>query len=100
MPVAGTPFAYGEITTNNTLMNNKAMIPPKEMHESTYALLMRSEEKQRGIFEIVVFALFILCAVFSFWQFAGQSVAFPLRAIHGTDSGVSSASVQHCEARS
>lgn len=80
-------------------MNNKAMIPAEGVHESTYALLMRSEEKERGILEIVVFALFILCAVFSLWQFAGQSVAFPLSAIHNTDSA-SSASVQDCGARS
>jgi len=100
MPVAGTPFAYGEITTNNTLMNNKAMIPAEAVHESTYALLMRSEEKQRGILEIVVFALFILCAVFSLWQFAGQSVAFPLSAVHGADAGDSTKSVQPCEAHS
>jgi hypothetical protein len=80
-------------------MNNKVMIPAKAVHESTYALLMRSEEKQRGILEIVVFALFILCAVFSLWQFAGQSVAFPLSAIHGAESGASSAPAQHFEAR-
>jgi hypothetical protein len=81
-------------------MNNKAMIPAEGVHESTYALLMRSEEKQRGIFEIVVFTLFILCAVFSLWQFAGQSVAFPLSAVNGADSGDSAKPVQHCEARS
>ena len=76
------------------------MIPAEGVHESTYALLMRSEEKQRGILEIVVFALFILCAVFSLWQFAGQSVAFPLPAVRIADSAVASVSVQHCEARS
>ena len=81
-------------------MNNKAMIPAEGVHESTYALLMRSEEKQRGILEIVVFTLFTLCAVFSLWQFAGQSVAFPLSAVHGADSGDSTKPVQHCEARS
>ena len=99
MPLAGTAFAYGEITTSK-LMNNKAMTPTEGMHESTYALLMRSEEKQRSILEIVVFTLFILSAIFSLWQFAGQSVAFPLSAVHSVDSSDSAKSVQHCEARS
>jgi hypothetical protein len=47
-------------------------------YESTYALLVRSEEKSRSRLEVIVYALFILSAVFSIWQFAHQSVAFPL----------------------
>jgi hypothetical protein len=81
-------------------MNNKTMIPATELHESTYALLMRSEEKERGILEIVVFALFIVCAVFSVWQFAGQSVAFPLRDIHFADSSAPAATGHCSEVRS
>jgi hypothetical protein len=46
--------------------------------ESTYALLVRSEEKNRSLLEMLVYALFILSAVFSIWQFAHQSVAFPI----------------------
>ena len=80
-------------------MINKAMIPAEGVHESTYALLMRSEEKERGALEIVVFALIILCAVISLCQFAGQSVAFPISAVHGADSGTSPVTAQHCEAR-
>jgi hypothetical protein len=38
--------------------------------ESTYSLLVRSEEKGRGILEILVFAAIILSVVFSIWQFA------------------------------
>lgn len=80
-------------------MNTKAMIPAEGVHESTYALLMRSEEKERGILEIVVFALIILCAVVSLCQFAGQSVAFPISAVHGADAGTSPVTAHHCEAR-
>ena len=47
-------------------------------YESTYALLVRSEEKNRGRLELLVYALFILCAVFSIWHFAHQNVAFPI----------------------
>ena len=46
--------------------------------ESTYALLVRSEEKNRSMLEMLVYALFILSAVFLIWQFAHQSVAFPI----------------------
>ena len=46
--------------------------------ESTYAVLVRSEENKRNALEIVVYALFILSAAFSIWQFAHQTVAFPI----------------------
>jgi hypothetical protein len=46
--------------------------------ESTYALLVRSEEKKRNVMEIVVYALFILSVVFSIWQFAHQTVELPI----------------------
>jgi hypothetical protein len=42
--------------------------------ESTYALLVRSEEKGRGVLEILVYAVFILGVVFSIWQFAQTPV--------------------------
>jgi hypothetical protein len=45
--------------------------------ESTYALLVRSEEKSRGVLEIVLYALFILSAVVPLWQFAQQPVKVP-----------------------
>jgi hypothetical protein len=38
--------------------------------ESTYGMLVRSEEKGRSILEILVFAAVILSVVFSIWQFA------------------------------
>ena len=45
--------------------------------ESTYALLMRSEEKSRTVLETVCYGFFILSAVFSIWQFALQPVRVP-----------------------
>ena len=42
--------------------------------ESTYALLVRSEEKGRGVLEILVYAIFILGVVFSILQFAQTPV--------------------------
>ena len=43
-------------------------------HESTYALIVRSEEKSRNVLEIVLYAFFIVSAVVSIFQFAYQPV--------------------------
>ena len=42
--------------------------------ESTYALLVRSEEKSRGVLETILYALFIFSALILLWQFAQQPV--------------------------
>jgi hypothetical protein len=47
-----------------------------EGFESTYALVVRSEEKERNLFEGAVYLVLILSAVFSIWQAAHQPVAF------------------------
>ena len=45
--------------------------------ESTYALLVRSEEKSRGVLEIILYALFFFSALVPLWQFAQQPVKVP-----------------------
>jgi hypothetical protein len=45
--------------------------------ESTYALLIRSEEKSRGALEAVVYTTFILSVVVAIWQFAQLPVHIP-----------------------
>jgi hypothetical protein len=61
-------------STKKTLMNNE--------FESTYALLVRSEDKGRGVLETIVYAAFILSAIFSIWQFATQSpIRIPARGL-------------------
>jgi len=52
------------------IMNNEA--------QSTYGLLVRSEEKGRGIMETVVYALFGLSAIVSIWQFAQLANQLPI----------------------
>jgi hypothetical protein len=49
--------------------------------ESTYALLVRSEEKGRGVLETLVYAIFILCVVLSIWQFAQSPTKIPAAGI-------------------
>ena len=59
---------------------------PNQVQESTYALLVRSEEKERGLFEAVAYGLFILSAVAAIWQFAAQPVKLPVDALPRTAS--------------
>jgi len=55
-----------------------------EGFESTYALLVRSEEKERSIFEGAVYFAVVLSALFSIWQAAKQPVELPLTVVHTT----------------
>ncbi len=51
-------------------MNNEA--------QSTYGLLVHSEEKGRSIMETVVYALLGLSAILSIWQFVEQPDRLPI----------------------
>jgi hypothetical protein len=46
--------------------------------ESTYALLVQSEEKERNLSETAIYMLLILGSVFSVWQVAHQPVNLPV----------------------
>jgi hypothetical protein len=43
--------------------------------ESTYGLLIRSEEKGRGVLEAMLYVAFILSAVLLIWAFAKSPVS-------------------------
>ena len=60
------PFALTNCMNQQTHMNNQ--------FESNYALLVRSEEKGRGVLEAVLYVAFILSAVLLIWQFAQSPV--------------------------
>jgi hypothetical protein len=62
--------------------------------ESTYALLVRSEEKERSLFENVAYLVFILSAVFSIWQAARQPVTVPVAGLIHTTSIAQNAETQ------
>jgi hypothetical protein len=51
--------------------------------ESTYALLIRSEEKSRNIIEMAICQILILGAVIAIWQFARQPVNSPAAGLKG-----------------
>jgi hypothetical protein len=46
------------------------------VEESTYALLVRSEDKKRALLETIVYGLVILSALAAILQFADQPVSF------------------------
>lgn len=50
-------------------------------HESTYALLVRSEEKERTFLETASYILCALSVIAAIWQFAHQPIALPLQAV-------------------
>jgi|GEM_PF-2230444 len=50
---------------------------PMPVRKSTYALLVQSEEKERGLFETFIYSLLVLSAVVGIWQFAHLRVPTP-----------------------
>jgi hypothetical protein len=57
------------------LFNQLALM--KNHEESTYALLIRSEEKSRGVFETVAYTTVVFSAIFAIGQFAQHPVKIP-----------------------
>ena len=51
--------------------------PAKPLHEeTTYQMLIDSEEKERGMIEVFVYFLLIIATVASIWQFTREPVTF------------------------
>jgi hypothetical protein len=44
--------------------------------ESTYQLLIQSEEKKRGLIEAIVYLLLVTATMTTIWQFGHQPVTF------------------------
>jgi len=60
----------------------KTISPNPQAFESTYALLMRSEEKQRSRFETLVYTLLIVSTTFAVAQFGRQAAMMPSSIAH------------------
>ncbi len=45
-------------------------------HETTYQMLVESEEKERGVIEVVVYLLLVAATAVTIWQFGNQPVTF------------------------
>ena len=50
--------------------------PSNNVEESTYALLVRSEDKKRALFETVAYGLVAVGVLVAILQFADQPVSF------------------------
>ena len=44
--------------------------------ESIYQLLIRSEEKERGLLEAIVYLLLVIATMTTIWQFGREPVTF------------------------
>ena len=53
-----------------------------EAFESTYALLVRSEEKQRSRFETLIYTLLIVSTMFAVSEFGRQAARMPSSVAH------------------
>ena len=58
--------------------------PINEVEESSYSMLVHSEEKKRAYFETIVYGLILLSAVAAILQFAEQADPLPLTALPGS----------------
>ena len=54
----------------------KTSQPNNNTEESTYALLVRSEDKKRALLETIVYGLVILSALAAILQFVDQPIRF------------------------
>ena len=64
----------------------KTTVTNQETFESTYALLLRSEETQRSRFETLVYTILIVCATFAVAQFGRQTFIAPSGIAHVSTS--------------
>ncbi len=55
--------------------------------ESTYTLLVRSEDRSRNIMEVGGFSLIALSALVAVWQFAHQLTTLPLDRVQAVNQG-------------
>jgi hypothetical protein len=58
-------------------MKEPTIDQPEDQHESTYALLMRSEEKSRNLLEMAIYPLLTIGAIIAIWQFVLQALELP-----------------------
>ncbi|MEY2486794.1 MAG: hypothetical protein QOG67_3853 [Verrucomicrobiota bacterium] len=71
----------------------KANSTDPEVFESTYALIVRSEEKQRSRLETLVYTLLIMSSLFAVSQFGRQAMTIPASIVR--NSTVATATTQH-----
>jgi len=80
----------------------KTLSPNPEKFDSTYALLIRSEEKQRTRTRIegVVYTLLVISSVFALSQFAREAATMPADIVRSPSAITASARHGVCAPRS
>ena len=76
---ASAPLREGSVMNEPT--NTTGQL--ENEHESTYALLIHSEEKSRNLVEMVIYPLLILGPIIAVWQFTQQPVNIPATGLKG-----------------
>ena len=67
----------------------------QDQEESAYSLLIRSEEKSRNAFELIIYPCLILGPLIAMWQFAQHPVNIPAAGLKGPHNIVFDASAQN-----
>lgn len=65
---------------HNGLGNQPILMKTKQtrnLKKSTYAMILQAEEKERGLFETIVYSLLVVSAVIGIWQFAHLRIPSP-----------------------
>jgi hypothetical protein len=67
---------------------------PQNQRESTYTLLIRSEQKNRNLLEVAIYALLSLGPIIAIWQFIQQPVNLSPAGLEGASCIVFDAAAQ------
>jgi hypothetical protein len=70
-------MAYAVHKLSTSTNSNMKTMNPTQHEESTYALLVRSEEEERSLPETITYLLLIACTAFAVWQSAQQPFKVP-----------------------
>jgi hypothetical protein len=79
------------------IMNEKTNTTDQsqDQEESAYSLLIRSEEKGRNAFELIMYPCLILGPLIAIWQFAQHPINIPAAGLKGTGDSVFEATAQN-----
>jgi hypothetical protein len=66
---------------NPLILQNEEHTEESVTHESTYAMLVHAEERERTVLENVLYFLVVVSAIAAIWQFAQQPIELPLDSV-------------------
>lgn len=67
--------------TNPLILQSGENAEESVPHESTYAMLVHAEEKERTALENILYFLVVVSAIAAIWQFAQQPIELPLDSV-------------------